>query len=512
MTNAIQREAEIRQRLCLLAKEYSHAELAVRSGFPRSTISHYFGTCSIPAAFCAALARSLGLSPEWLILGKGEAYAGISSSRGDKIVTELTRLLGSRNILLRQRLHAVNDGRIAALLLESGTLRQEQKKAEAELDGVVCDICPRLATISRDLVSAMQFVSSRSILEVSERLARLTNNHAIHATLAQARSYVEISTGHLTECVVASRKARQFRMMANVRDIFAETGQVADLVIITNAAGATQDAHRVAETMLAHYKYDLDGRSQHYLRLVAYRGSIGLHLGTRVGRKFRELAMAYSRLNEPFQSGMRIQYMTAMLDIGCLTPKEFACAELPRLPAYRPLTREFLYFTLLRYAASCERLDDLKMIEKAFSNAQSNLRHERVLLAHRHGDSVIDALEGRVKRAVATMERSPLIRRHCESVEGALWLYVMAARCHVLRLAGQTNRAHKLHMETDRQLEHREIVDALVVRALHYLNALHLIKDRRSPLLKRARGFFRTLLANGYHGYRDAFVQACVTH
>ena len=134
------------------------------------------------------------------------------------------------------------------------------------------------------------------------------------------------------------------------------------------------------------------------------------------------------------------------------------------------------------------------------------MQDERALLACLHGRCVVDALEGRGKRAVATMERSTLVRRYCEAVDGAQWRYAMAARCHVLRLAGHTARASELLMDTDRQLEDREIVDAQIVRALHYRNALHLIQNKRHPLRKRAREFFRTLRANGYHGYRDAFI------
>ena len=503
-------EQLIRERLRLLLRDYSLAELATRSGFPKSSVSHFLDGRTIPMAFCTALARNLGLSPSWILLGAGEAYAGMSTQRGIKIVEDLNLLLDAQNDVLRQRQHAVDSGRLAQILAESTTLRQEQAQAEVGLDLAVGDLCHRLAQISCDYVAAMQFTASHSVLEVGERLARLTNNPTIHGELARARSYLDISTNRFAESMVASQRARQYLLAARNRDISIEIGQIAEQVISTSMAGRSLTAHRVAETMLAYYRYILVPGEFSSLRLVVYGRSIGLHLGKPVGRAFRDIASAYKHLREPLKSAVFLQYMTAILDIGYMTPTEMTRAEYRKISSHRPLVRELLYFVLMRYAIPCERVADLKMIDRTFSAAQDEMQDERALLARLHGRCVIDALEGRVKRAVATMEHSPLSRRHCQADTGMQWLYAMGSRCHVLRLAGETNRAQKLLMETDRQLEDREIVDALVIRALHYRNALHLIQNKRYPLLKRAREFYRTLLANGYHGYRDAFIQSCV--
>ena len=134
--------------------------------------------------------------------------------------------------------------------------------------------------------------------------------------------------------------------------------------------------------MLAHYKKDLDAKDTQCLRLIAYRGSVGLNLGRRAGRMFRDVAFAYSLLKEPAKSGARIQYMMAILDIGYLTPKEMSGAERRTFPTYRVLTRDLLRRVISRYTATRACLADLKMIEKIFSMKQGEMPYDQTLPAY----------------------------------------------------------------------------------------------------------------------------------
>jgi hypothetical protein len=76
-------DVAIRERLNRLVAERSQSEIARRTNTGVAAVNRYVHGARIPAAFCAALVRGLGVNPAWLLMGEGAPY--LADVHGDTV-------------------------------------------------------------------------------------------------------------------------------------------------------------------------------------------------------------------------------------------------------------------------------------------------------------------------------------------------------------------------------------------------------------------------------------------
>ena len=422
----------------------------------------------------------------------------------------LSLLLLERNDIETRKLSALDGGGLQGLLSQIEVERARSREIDEEVDKTLVPEFDRILNDAYAQVPAKRFIAARSLLYVAQRLVDLTSNIRMEAETSRVIGYLDASTGNHESSLRHYQRAFTQYMTSPVSDMGEEIGTVADIIGVMALTGRAVEAYRFARAMLGHFRYRAGELSVMPLLALARRGSCLLYFGGDMRASVRDAANAYARAVEPFKSGTRIQYATAMVEAGYLSVREMAGGDRRRIPQYRNLTREFLGANMQREAMLSERKDDLEWIERVYRLNRDDLTEDRAIILHVQTECLALALQGNRRRALSVIRFDKTIARHRKSWRAPYWLAAMTALGQMYRLCGRRKKALEFVREVDRNLEDRFrlMIEPHVWRALHYHNALALIRASGAPpelraIRMRAVAFFEDALRNHYMAYQD---------
>src|SRR5262245_48664134 len=97
-------DAEVRARLRELAEKTKQAEIAAKTGVNAANVSRYLKDNRIPASFCSALVRGMGVNPAWLMVGEGSAMLSDVTDGTGRMAGNVLQLVEAMNSVTKLRL------------------------------------------------------------------------------------------------------------------------------------------------------------------------------------------------------------------------------------------------------------------------------------------------------------------------------------------------------------------------------------------------------------------------
>lgn len=149
MTNAPP-DTAISERLRKVAAARSISAIARDTDTPFSSVHRFLNGGRVPAEFLGAVARSYGVSGDWLLYGRGKMYVeSRPAAREDAHAGDILELIDSMNALSNVRLGVLDGRHHAAVLRELSDTLKRYEALQAELN-------KRSASVLKDLAQAME--------------------------------------------------------------------------------------------------------------------------------------------------------------------------------------------------------------------------------------------------------------------------------------------------------------------------------------------------------------------
>ena len=127
-----QDDEAVRERLKRLVAERSQSEIARKTGAQVAAVNRYVHGARIPASFCSAVVRGLGVNPSWLLMGEGSPYLADVPARTARLGENLLELVEAMSTVSRMLIGSLAGKRQMKVLRELNDALLAQA-AEAKL-------------------------------------------------------------------------------------------------------------------------------------------------------------------------------------------------------------------------------------------------------------------------------------------------------------------------------------------------------------------------------------------
>ncbi|MCC6466040.1 MAG: helix-turn-helix transcriptional regulator [Planctomycetes bacterium] len=179
----------IRARLHRLLQDRSQSEIARKTGTPVAGVNRYVHGARIPAAFCAALSRELGVNPVWLLVGEGAPFLTDMPAATAKLGENLLELVEALNAIERMKLGSLT-GSHARVLRTLNDALQAHERLRTRLNE---QSRPLFARVLKDLESALNRLDlerAQDLRAAAGQVSRLCDDEGL------AREYLRLQAFH----------------------------------------------------------------------------------------------------------------------------------------------------------------------------------------------------------------------------------------------------------------------------------------------------------------------------
>jgi hypothetical protein len=479
---------ELAERIALVLKDHSQAEIARRTGTTTPSVSRYLNGTRVPADFCGALVREFGVNPQWLLTGQGVPFAADIAPNHEQFAGSLLELVEAMNAVARIRLGAIAGKKPGRVLRELSDALERYESVHKRLLEYSTPVLKKLITT---LAAALRkqplpLPEVRALLESADQIAQFCEDPTVRMILDSLRAEYAWRAG---------RRDEALRMQEDV---------------VHRWLLSSHKHHEVAYIQVLNFATALKDRR----RLIEARRVVraALALGEEVGPRWRAIALLRCQLgNMEIELG-RLQDGLLLLNFGlsCLRncepaaqPSDIAShsAQLERaqllsgaLSLPDMLKRDVPQLAATVIARFALWVEDAELLAQAcaklsFKQPEVDLHAALVSAAT---PLLAEALQGKANagrkfQAVAAeltgTEPAPTLR--CQA---------LVLQCQMVRVAGGKSAAAKLAAEADALQREFEAVHTMPIelRAIHARNMVEAGN-------KSAQRWFTDLAASGYH-------------
>jgi hypothetical protein len=320
--NAGDESARIQNRVRELTKAVSQSEIARRTGTPVSSVNRYLGQSRVPADFCAALVRGLGVNPAWLLTGEGATYLSDVTAGTADLAKGMLELVNSLVAVSRMRLGSLTGKHHLRVLRELNEALQTYHGLRDRLNAHSGPILKQLLDDLKRATDKQQFDVAHDLRNAAAQIAQFCLDEEQLRRFTAADATLEFARGNAPRALELSRQV--FARTLTRTDVPSENA-----LIQAHNLGASlcqnyrfKEAHRVCRLGLALAGADLQVLSA-YHELRTLSGVVCVELGelaTGVG----EIMQAWPRTNPVYRAGSNGIAMRALLLCGAMS---FAQAE-----------------------------------------------------------------------------------------------------------------------------------------------------------------------------------------
>jgi len=267
----------LRARLAKLAEQHSQSDIARRTGTSVANVSRYLKGTRMPAEFCAALVKQMGVNPAWLLAGEGtplvsDITAGTTSMAGD-----LLQLVDAMNAVSQMRLGALTGKHHLRVLRELNEALLTYEKLRERLNTHSVPLFKQLLGDLARVLDRFEIHKAAELFKAAEQVARLCDEPQLQRELLALQAQYQtfngdnnaaaeyqrrmilhpLSRGHIVDeqTLVAC-----FRLALNLHALQRrqEALQVCEAAAILQPAAATQwPAHPMLHFMRGRLKAEL---------------------------------------------------------------------------------------------------------------------------------------------------------------------------------------------------------------------------------------------------------------
>ena len=478
-------DESLRQRLGELVNQFSHSEIARRTGLPRSSVGHYLQGRKIPASLCANLIDVFNLSPEWLMSGKGAMLRAEVKGTTAHMASEMLDVVNAMNASLKMRLGAIqSDNKLKTLR----ALKEQLSVHGALLNQVRHQIDPVFSYFLDQLNAALKVRDLRAAaraLEVLDDLADLLSDEETIAAYQSAKALFLGMSGRHAEAIPVMRKifARQF---AQGRNDEAFARQANNLIAALGGSGRYAEARVICNATIPCFR----GQTELYGRFLALHAYLDANCGSmrraiRYVQRSHRVTPFTGEQFEPMNSAY-VHFLAGTHDVASLNA----------------IGRMTYGKAGMLVSCAC-LLEDATLIEAQLRELEKSFKDDGRQV---HARELLKALKGRAKgvdprgfgaEEIAQGSKNPLTH-----------FIHNVTRAQVFKVAKCYEDASRATLEAQTWFGKlkRGVQPSLIMRVIHARNAIQLAEGKAPRKIKalapEARRFFRRAIRRGYSLFR----------
>ncbi len=201
------------QRLQFVATRHSQSDIARRTGTGVSNVHHYLNGTRVPADFCIALVRQLGVSAQWLLTGEGVPYTADAAPDAGHFADEVKRLSRALDAASRLRLGELHAGKRTRALAEINDAldahADAQRRVSAQVREPLSDLFQsiREAMYEHDRGKPEALARMDSQLKSARLLMRLTDDPSCVQEFTFFDAQLMIRQARFADALAQTRRA-----------------------------------------------------------------------------------------------------------------------------------------------------------------------------------------------------------------------------------------------------------------------------------------------------------------
>ncbi|MCB9893088.1 MAG: helix-turn-helix domain-containing protein [Planctomycetes bacterium] len=247
----------LRRRLKIVAEAHSQSELARRTGVSRANVHRYLRAGRIPADFIQRLALEFGISPAWLILGRGEMLESRVSEQAVEESNRLLELVVKLNAVGHERLGSLEARDSARMVRELADALARHEDLQRQLMERLRPVYLKLLNQYRVLIGEHRHEETGDVLPALRQLVRLAQNPSMQANVDMIEAVQRFFEGDLTRqrelqrgalgMMISAgrlRDAQFMRLTYNTCVGLASSGRLRESARLGNAALHLSDAEQ----------------------------------------------------------------------------------------------------------------------------------------------------------------------------------------------------------------------------------------------------------------------------
>lgn len=482
----------IRQRLHRLLEQHSQSDIARKTGHLVAGVNRYVHGARVPASFCSALVRGLGVNPSWLLVGEGAPYLSDVPAETARLGENLLELVEAMNAIARMRLGSLAGKHHIRVLRELNDALLAHEKLREKLNEQSRPLFRRILNDLQTALDKLDLERAGELRQAAIQLSRLCDDEAL------ARDFTRLQAFH------------EFQLKNSERFLHFQRR----LFLASLPDGASFDERACDEARRI---------------VVALVQMDRMHEALRICRAVRNLAGRRGRRWDAFA---RLENTRGVIltEMGWLH-RGLECVQrtLPRLSGMYRRIAEAAQLRMLMWGGMLSVQDAARVGERTDAKADHMLQFScwlgdkaalRAALDYANAPDVEPVWRSSLFRRVATalLEQleSPNPRRAAEGLTldqpGGRKTggdAPLAAACHteLLFASGDRNAALEqlVHCEQARTGLPRDVTPHVLALSLHFRNALRLVEPDAAgdlgKLRRTALKHFRTWHRRGYSTY-----------
>lgn len=474
----------LRERLKRLVAERSQSEIARKTGAQVAAVNRYVHGARIPASFCTAIVREMGVNPTWLLMGEGSPNLADVPERTARLGENLLELVEAMSAVSRMLLGSLAGKHHLKVLRELNDALLAHERLREDLNEHSRPVFKRIVGDLQASLDALDLDRADDLRKAADQLSRLCDDEAL------TREYLRMSAYHdfqrkESESFLDTQR-RLFLRTLPTGALFDEDScdEARRIVVALTQMNRVPEALRICRATRA-----LAGRKgrewEAWARLENTYGVLLAETG-RLRRAIEILQRTMPRLSGMYRKVSEAALNRMLLWSGVLNLDDaISIGEQTDAKAQH----------LVQYA--CWR-QDLGALKKTLEFAQGRVEpvwgRPMLMIYAKH-------LRGQLAKTSATRadDYEKEVTREFGNDDNLTPFIISACRCELNRLAGRVREASKdlKKAEVVRARLMPDVLPAPLDLAMHYRSAIQLQKPN-DKLVRRARRWFKRYAKNGY--------------
>jgi hypothetical protein len=484
----MQETSELAQRIALVLKDHSQAEIARRTGTTTPSVSRYLNGTRVPADFCGALVREFGVNPQWLLTGQGVPFAADIAPNHEQFAGSLLELVEAMNAVARIRLGAIAGKKPGRVLRELSDALERYESVHKRLLEYSTPVLKKLITT---LAAALRkkplpLPEVRALLESADQIAQFCEDPTVRMILDSLRAEYAWRAGRRDEALRMQEDVVHRWLLSNHKHHEVAYIQVLNFATALGDRRRLVEARRVVRAALA-LGEEVGPRWRAIALLRCQLGAMEIDLGRmQDGLLLLNFGLSCLRKCEPAAQPSDIEGHTANLERAQLLSGALSLADVLKRDV-PPMAGT----GIARFALWVEDAGLLAQACAKVSFTQTDVDLHAALVAAA-APLLAEALHG--KAAAARKFETAAVELVGDEPAPTLRCQALVLQAQMARVAGSKSAAAKLSVEADELQRGFEAVNTmpLEIRAIHARNMIEAGN-------KSAKRMFTDLAASGYH-------------
>jgi len=184
-------DIQVRQRLHRLLEQHSQSEIARKTGHLVAGVNRYVHGARVPAAFCSALVRGLGVNPTWLLVGEGAPYLSDVPVETARLGENLLELVEAMNAIARMRLGSLAGKHHVKVLRELNDALMAHERLREKLNEQSRPLFKRLLDDLQVALDKLDLERAADLRQAALQLSRLCDDEALARAFTRLQAYHE---------------------------------------------------------------------------------------------------------------------------------------------------------------------------------------------------------------------------------------------------------------------------------------------------------------------------------